>query len=114
MRTLAAGTAPLLGPDGQPFLPLPPPIEAEPKLDESGRLSPQALRKTLITAGWLGGEAPDLHGQAQQGGRRRRVPLTLRGIEDLLGEAESLVRQRGTEDQCTRVASQLCARAYEV
>lgn len=46
--------------------------------------------------------------------RGPRLASSMRDTEGLLREMEQLTSQGGNDDQCSRVAAQLCARAYDV
>ncbi|CAE8718639.1 unnamed protein product, partial [Polarella glacialis] len=138
---LGFGTSPLLGDLGEPVLPVPPLAQHESRLPLQQRLralsanksAKQTLRNSMIAASILGDEVADRPLQASARGvlesqRAREAPreraatflgfdhfdhaaLKHRSTEELLRQVEGL--KGGTEDQAARVASQLCARAYD-
>lgn len=161
LRTIAAGTFPLLGPGGDPLLPVPPVEPHDTRLGLPHRLrvlshnraSKQAMRNILLASEIMNREARDrpfadmdlVRHAAGREASPRAAPalrpvapaapssssgahvgrpdgrpcrdfgeLKMRETEALLQEAECLILEAPNEDRWSSLASQLCARAYEV
>lgn len=158
LRRIAAGTFPLLGPGGNPLLPVPPLEPHDTRLGLPHRLrvlshnraSKQAMRNVLLASEIMNREArdqpwtetdpmkqvtgkevnvalvpslrpvppagrsaaPSSHPSSEP--RRDFGSLKVRETETLLQEAEALIMEAPNEDRWSSLASQLCARAYDV
>jgi len=136
---LARGTAPLLGVHGQPVLPVPPAEPAkESRLDRSNfkdlrrnmQNAEADLRTSMKAAEIMGSDAKDRYEYELPPPRSARQPRPVAAASkatnarslaelrrctagELLHEADVLLQSGASDDQWARLASQLCAKAYE-